>query len=66
VGGSIAITSDTVRVENGRIVSNASNGSGGSITIKTNEFRPDAASVVEAQSLSGGGTNGTVTIQPLP
>jgi filamentous hemagglutinin family protein len=66
VGGSIAITSDTVRVENGRIVSNASNGSGGSITIKTNDFRPDEASVVEAQSLSGGGTNGTVTIQPLP
>ncbi|MGC3973448.1 MAG: filamentous hemagglutinin N-terminal domain-containing protein [Nitrospira sp.] len=66
VGGTIAITADTVRVENGRIVSNASNGSGGSITIKTNDFRPDEASVVEALSLGGGGTGGSVNIQPWP
>ncbi|TKB84409.1 MAG: hypothetical protein E8D43_14980 [Nitrospira sp.] len=66
VGGTIEITSETVRVENGRVVSNASNGSGGTVTIKSNAFRPDAASVVEAESLGGGGVDGTVSIQPLP
>ena len=66
VGGTIAITSDLVRLRNSRVVSNASNGSGGSITIKTNAFRPDAASIVEAVSLGGGGADGTVSIQPLP
>lgn len=66
VGGTVEIASETVRVENGRIVSNASNGSGGTVTIKTNDFRPDAASVVEALSLGGGGADGSVSIQPLP
>lgn len=66
VGGTIEITSETVRVENGRVVSNASNGSGGNITITTNGFRPDARSTVEALSLGGGGTDGTLTVQPLP
>lgn len=65
VGGRIQLASDAVRLENSQVKSNASYGTAGSVTIQTNRFRPDDLSVVEAVSL-GGGTNGTVSIEPWP
>ncbi|MDR4470547.1 MAG: filamentous hemagglutinin N-terminal domain-containing protein [Nitrospira sp.] len=62
-GGSIGITSEMVRLKNGRLISTADEGTGGMITIKTNDFRSDAASVVDVR---GSVADGTVTIAPLP
>lgn len=65
VGGKIQLASDTVRLENSQVKSNASNGTGGSVTIQTNHLFPSGQTVVEAVS-HGGGTNGTVDIKPWP
>ncbi|HWV46698.1 MAG TPA: hypothetical protein VN039_11890, partial [Nitrospira sp.] len=62
-GGTIVLTSETVRLKNGRLVSSASEDVGGTITIKTNDFRRDAASVLD---VSGSIANGTINIEPLP
>ncbi|MGC3973447.1 MAG: filamentous hemagglutinin N-terminal domain-containing protein [Nitrospira sp.] len=65
VGGRIQLASDTVRLENSQVKSNASHGTGGSVTIQTNHLQSNDLSVVEAVSF-GGGTNGTVSIEPWP
>ncbi|NGZ01567.1 MAG: hypothetical protein CV090_00765 [Nitrospira sp. WS238] len=62
-GGTIGLTSETVRLKNGRLVSSAKDDVGGTIIIKTNDFRRDAASLLDFRGSLG---NGTVTIEPLP
>lgn len=61
--GNIVVESNLVRLRNSQIVSDAAVGQGGSIIITTPAFHPDAASTVEAVSLSGG-SDGTVVIRP--
>lgn len=60
-GGNISIDPQSVILQNSQILAQASQGQGGTITITTNLFLPDANSVVNADS--GSGLNGTVTIQ---
>lgn len=62
-GGTIALSSETVQLKNGRLVSTSADGTGGTITIKTNNFRRDAASVLDVRGSLG---NGAITIEPLP
>jgi hypothetical protein len=65
VGGTIQISSDTIRLQNSQVLSNSVEGNGGTIVFKTNHPQIDQASTVEAVSLTGQGTNGTFTIEPF-
>lgn len=60
-GGNISIDPQYVILQNSHILAQAAQGQGGTITITTNLFLPDANSSVKADS--GSGLNGTVTIQ---
>ena len=60
-GGNISIDPQYVILQNSQILARAAQGQGGTITITTNLFLPDANSIVNADS--GFGLNGTVTIQ---
>ena len=60
-GGNISIDPEFVILQNGRILAQTDQGTGGNITITASVFLPDATSVVNADS--GSGVNGTVTIQ---
>ncbi|MDH4087939.1 MAG: filamentous hemagglutinin N-terminal domain-containing protein [Nitrospira sp.] len=60
-GGNIFIDPKFVILQNGRILSQTDQGTGGSITITANVFLPDTTSIVNADAHRG--VNGTVTIQ---
>ena len=60
-GGNISIDPQSVILQNSKILAQAAQGQGGTITITANLFLPDANSIVNADS--GSGLNGTVTIQ---
>lgn len=64
VGGQISVDAKHLMLRNSQILSTATEGQGGTITIRTHILHRDARSVIDASSLSG--TDGTVTIEPLP
>ena len=64
VGGTITVNARNVALRNGQILSTATEGQGGTIAIRTDALHQDARSVIDASSQFG--TNGTVTIEPLP
>jgi hypothetical protein len=65
VGGTIQISSETIRLQNSQVSSNSVEGNGGTIVFKTNNPQIDEPSTVEAVSLTGHGANGTFTIEPF-
>jgi filamentous hemagglutinin family protein len=60
VGGSITMNAKKTILTNSQILSTATEGQGGTITITSPRFHPDASSAIDASSQSG--TDGTVTI----
>lgn len=64
LGGRVSVDAKNVTLRNGQILSTATAGEGGTINIRTDALHRDARSVIDASSLSG--TDGTVTIEPLP
>ena len=61
VGGNIAFDGHTVSIENSQILSTATEGQGGTISIRSHNRNPVTNSVIEASSQFG--TDGTVTIR---
>ncbi len=61
VGGDISVDARTMTLKNSQILSTATEGDGGTITIRSQVLRRDAGSVIDASSESG--TDGTVSIE---
>jgi len=60
VGGHITVDAKNTTLTNSQLLSTATQGQGGTITINSNALHQDPSTVIDASSQSG--TNGTVTI----